>query len=111
MHASRGIWLLLVSGQTLGSRLVELRIHPVSNSGKRLDGGDDETSAISSEQAKQPYADSFVGKKQSAKEGWHSDITFEPFPSVYAILRLTELPVLRSTTASRLLIGRWCQEQ
>jgi len=31
-------------------------------------------------------------KKQSAKEGWHSDITFEPVPSDYAILRLTELP-------------------
>ncbi|KAM0171553.1 hypothetical protein ACHAPC_011003 [Botrytis cinerea] len=30
--------------------------------------------------------------RQSAKEGWHSDITFEPIPSDYALLRLTELP-------------------
>lgn len=27
-----------------------------------------------------------------SSRGWHSDITFEPVPSDYAILRLTELP-------------------
>ncbi|KXT17283.1 hypothetical protein AC579_519 [Pseudocercospora musae] len=76
----------------------KLHIHPVSNSGRRLGGGDDEISVISSEQAKQLYADRFVGKKQSAKEGWHSDITFEPVPSDYAILRLTELPATGGDT-------------
>ncbi|TEY86636.1 hypothetical protein BOTCAL_0005g00580 [Botryotinia calthae] len=33
-----------------------------------------------------------ISKGRSAKEGWHSDITFEPIPSDYALLRLTELP-------------------
>jgi hypothetical protein len=72
----------------------KLHIHPVSNSGRRLGGKDDEISVISSEQAKELYKNRFLNfnKKQSAKEGWHSDITFEPIPSDYAILRLTELP-------------------
>ncbi|KAL6703520.1 hypothetical protein ACN47E_009545 [Coniothyrium glycines] len=73
----------------------KLHIHPVSNSGRRLGGKDDEISVVSSEQAKEIYKDrlvNFSGKKQSAKGGWHSDITFEPIPSDYALLRLTELP-------------------
>ncbi|KAF2229318.1 taurine catabolism dioxygenase [Viridothelium virens] len=69
-----------------------LHIHPVSNSGRNFGGNDNEISVISSEQAKQLYADRLNSKKQSNKEGWHSDITFEPVPSDYAILRLTELP-------------------
>ncbi|ERF71895.1 hypothetical protein EPUS_01810 [Endocarpon pusillum Z07020] len=69
----------------------KLHIHPVSNSGRRLGGNDDQISVISSEQAKELYSDLFM-KKQSGKEGWHSDITFEPVPSDYTILRLTELP-------------------
>jgi alpha-ketoglutarate-dependent taurine dioxygenase len=73
----------------------KLHVHPVSNSDRRLGGKDDEISVISSEQAKAIYKNRFLnffGKKQSAKEGWHSDITFEPVPSDYALLRLTELP-------------------
>ena len=72
----------------------KLHIHPISNSGRRLGGKDDEISVISSEQAKEIYKNRFTNghKKQSAKEGWHSDITFEPVPSDYALLRLTELP-------------------
>lgn len=55
---------------------------------------------ISSEQAKELYKNRFLNfnKKQSAKEGWHSDITFEPIPSDYAILRLTELPATGGDT-------------
>jgi alpha-ketoglutarate-dependent taurine dioxygenase len=71
----------------------KLHIHPVSNSGRTLGGNDDEISVISSEQAKKLYIERFGSeKKQSSKDGWHSDITFEPVPSDYAILRLTELP-------------------
>jgi len=74
----------------------KLHIHPVSNSGRRLGGKDDEISVISSEQAKEIYKNRFIGinsqKKQTSKGGWHSDITFEPIPSDYAILRLTQLP-------------------
>jgi alpha-ketoglutarate-dependent taurine dioxygenase len=73
----------------------KLHIHPVSNSGRELGGKDDEISVISSEQAKKIYRDRLLfqsEKKQSGKEGWHSDITFEPVPSDYALLRLTQLP-------------------
>lgn len=70
----------------------KLHIHPVSNSGRRLGGKDDHISVISSEQVKELYANRFSTSKQSNKEGWHSDITFEPVPSDYTILRLTELP-------------------
>ncbi|KAF1950361.1 taurine catabolism dioxygenase [Byssothecium circinans] len=73
----------------------KLHIHPISNSGRRLGGKDDEISVISSEQAQQIYKNRlslFKDKKQSARNGWHSDITFEPIPSDYALLRLTELP-------------------
>lgn len=31
-------------------------------------------------------------RKQTARREWHSDITFEPIPSDYTLLRLTELP-------------------
>ncbi|KAF2851520.1 taurine catabolism dioxygenase [Plenodomus tracheiphilus IPT5] len=81
-----------LSGKPSSSKL---HIHPVSNSGRRLGGNDDEISVISSEQAKEIFKErlaNFSGKKQSAKDGWHSDITFEPVPSDYALLRLTELP-------------------
>lgn len=71
----------------------KLHIHPVSNSGRELGGKDDEISVISSQQAKKIYADRLKEqKKQSRKDAWHSDTTFEPVPSDYALLRLTELP-------------------
>ncbi|KAL1614755.1 hypothetical protein SLS54_009512 [Diplodia seriata] len=69
-----------------------LHIHPVSNSGRTLGGKDDEISVISSEQQKLIYANRLYKKKQSHADGWHSDITFEPIPSDYALLRLTDLP-------------------
>ena len=58
-----------------------LHIHPVINSGRDEGGGDDEISVISSRQAKKLYKGSFLvsgEKRQNGKEGWHSDITFEP---------------------------------
>ncbi|KAL8807166.1 MAG: hypothetical protein Q9182_000848 [Xanthomendoza sp. 2 TL-2023] len=72
-----------------------LHIHPVSNSARDNGGDDDEISIISSVQAKKLYKGSSLdprSKKQTGKDGWHSDITFEPVPSDYAVLRLTELP-------------------
>ncbi|KAI1641743.1 TauD-domain-containing protein [Daldinia loculata] len=72
----------------------KLHIHPVINSGREHGGNDDEISTISSQQAKKLYSrkDVWAEKKQSQKNQWHSDITFEPIPSDYALLRLTELP-------------------
>jgi len=72
-----------------------LHIHPVSNSSREHGTKDDEISVISSAQAKKIYSNRFINlgkKKQSSKEAWHSDITFEPIPSDYALLRLTQLP-------------------
>jgi alpha-ketoglutarate-dependent taurine dioxygenase len=70
----------------------KLHIHPVMNAGRGATK-DDEISVISSVLAKKIYSDRFAGgKKQSQKSQWHSDITFEPVPSDYALLRLTELP-------------------
>ncbi|KAI1798932.1 TauD-domain-containing protein [Daldinia bambusicola] len=72
----------------------KLHIHPVINSGREHGGNDDEISTISSQQAKTLYSrkDIWAEKKQTQKNQWHSDITFEPIPSDYALLRLTELP-------------------
>ncbi|CRK43894.1 hypothetical protein BN1723_005879 [Verticillium longisporum] len=69
----------------------KLHIHPINNAG-RGDDKDDEISVISSEQAKRLYLHRFLNynKKQSQKSQWHSDITFEPIPSDYALLRLTQ---------------------
>ena len=70
-----------------------LHIHPIINAG-RGETKDNEISVISSRQAKKIYADRFRSNdKQSQRQQWHSDITFEPIPSDYALLRLTELPV------------------
>jgi alpha-ketoglutarate-dependent taurine dioxygenase len=73
----------------------KLHIHPISNSGRELGGKNDEISVISPQQARKFFRDKRPfqsDKKQSGKEGWHSDITFEPIPSDYALLRLTQLP-------------------
>ncbi|KAH8912993.1 TauD-domain-containing protein [Coniochaeta sp. PMI_546] len=76
----------------------KLHIHPVSNASREDNGKDDEISVISSVQAKKLYSDRFSGlgqlfaNRQSAKDQWHSDITFEPIPSDYALLKLTQLP-------------------
>lgn len=76
----------------------KLHIHPIANAGREHGGKDDEISVISSAQAKKiynhPKSKLFnQGKKQqNGKIGWHSDITFEPIPSDYSVLRLVELP-------------------
>lgn len=68
-----------------------LHIHPVVNSGREHSVKDDEISVISSQQRQKLYTDR-NGRRQTARREWHSDITFEPIPSDYTILRLTELP-------------------
>ncbi|EFQ35578.1 TfdA family Taurine catabolism dioxygenase TauD [Colletotrichum graminicola] len=71
----------------------KLHIHPLNNSG-RGETRDDEISVISSAQSKRLGLNHFLSydKKQTQKGQWHSDITFEPVPSDYSLLRLTELP-------------------
>ena len=72
-----------------------LHIHPVSNASREHGAaGDDQISVISSAGAKKLNLKRFLNydKRQSQKGQWHSDITFEPIPSDYALLRLTQLP-------------------
>ncbi|KAF9890602.1 hypothetical protein FE257_005733 [Aspergillus nanangensis] len=68
-----------------------LHIHPIANSGREHSVKDDEISVISSAQRETLYKDRNT-RKQSNRREWHSDITFEPIPSDYTLLRLTELP-------------------
>ena len=82
-----------------------LHIHPVTNASRELGGGDNEISVISSQQAKALYKDAKLFKgvglgtaRQSIKDQWHSDITFEPIPSDYALLRLVQLPTTGGDT-------------
>jgi len=89
----------LLSGKPATSGL---HIHPITNSGRDEGGKDDEISVISSVQAKKLYADRYntlnpLGagnsrRQTTGKSQWHSDITFEPIPSDYALLRLVQLP-------------------
>lgn len=68
-----------------------LHIHPSVNPSVEFGGDDNEISVISSEQAKKVYG-KYLQKTQSQRKQWHSDITFEPVPSDYTLLRLTKLP-------------------
>ncbi|KAJ5543572.1 hypothetical protein N7535_005996 [Penicillium sp. DV-2018c] len=64
----------------------------MANSNREHSVKDDEiTSVISSAQREKLYKYRNV-RNQSARKEWHSDITFEPIPSDYTLLRLTELP-------------------
>ncbi|KAI1145900.1 TauD-domain-containing protein [Nemania diffusa] len=74
-----------------------LHIHPIINASRDRGGQDNEISVISSVQNRKLYRrfqknQSGYNKPQSRRLEWHSDITFEPVPSDYALLRLIELP-------------------
>lgn len=69
-----------------------LHVHPVHNSSREHASKDDEISVITSKDHGKLYQSRLVDKKQSSRNGWHSDITFEPVPSDYTALRLTQLP-------------------
>ncbi|ORY39542.1 taurine catabolism dioxygenase [Rhizoclosmatium globosum] len=65
-----------------------LHIHPVTNPESELGL---EALTISSENGKKT-GQVYGAGTEFASRGWHSDITFEPVPSDYAILRLREVP-------------------
>ncbi|KOC08102.1 alpha-ketoglutarate-dependent sulfonate dioxygenase [Aspergillus flavus AF70] len=69
-----------------------LHVHPIHNAGREHNVKDNEISVITSKNHDQLYKGRLHPKKQSARREWHSDITFEPIPSDYTVLRLTELP-------------------
>ncbi|KLU82427.1 alpha-ketoglutarate-dependent taurine dioxygenase [Magnaporthiopsis poae ATCC 64411] len=75
-----------------------LHIHPVLNSEREVEGGNDlEISTISSVGREKYYesvkteVDGLNTKKQDTSQ-WHSDIAFEPVPADYSSLRLVKLP-------------------
>lgn len=69
-----------------------LHAHPVHNAQRGHGLKDDEISVISSRDHDKLYRHLLAKRKQSSRSGWHSDITFEPVPSDYTVLRLTQLP-------------------
>ncbi|KDN46365.1 hypothetical protein RSAG8_04309, partial [Rhizoctonia solani AG-8 WAC10335] len=78
-----GIRLGELSGKPESSKL---HVHPLTETKAELG---DEISVISSERRASDTRPDF---SRFASRGWHADITFEPIPSDYAILKLRELP-------------------
>jgi alpha-ketoglutarate-dependent taurine dioxygenase len=63
----------------------------------------DQISVISSVKQKKgatPSVDLLTEQSKFASNGWHADITFEPVPSDYAILKIHTLPPFGGDTAS-----------
>ncbi|KAI0692112.1 taurine catabolism dioxygenase [Cytidiella melzeri] len=87
--------LLCVRMGQLTGRPVEsgLHKHPVSDGTPEL--GATDVQVISSMQG---IARASVVRNTRASNGWHSDITFEPFPSDYTILKMHTLPKVGGDT-------------
>jgi alpha-ketoglutarate-dependent taurine dioxygenase len=71
----------------------KLHIHPVIKSKPEDPDRDDEVTVIDSSLTKLVFGDTGEHVKQSRQDEWHSDVTFEPVPPDYALLRLTQLPI------------------
>ncbi|PMD29889.1 taurine catabolism dioxygenase [Hyaloscypha variabilis F] len=69
-----------------------LHIHPITEAGSELG---DQISVISSVKQKKgaaPIVDPLTEPSKFASNAWHADITFEPVPSDYALLKIHTLP-------------------
>ncbi|KAI6713200.1 tfdA family taurine dioxygenase [Diplocarpon mali] len=69
-----------------------LHVHPITEAGSELG---DQISVISSVKQKKGSpapVDKLLEPSKFASNGWHADITFEPVPSDYAILKIHTLP-------------------
>lgn len=68
-----------------------LHVHPLTEEGSELG---DQISVISSEKQKKGggLTHQLSDASRFASAGWHSDITFEPVPSDYAMLKIHTLP-------------------
>ncbi|KAH0056141.1 putative TfdA family taurine dioxygenase, partial [Aureobasidium melanogenum] len=68
-----------------------LHVHPLTEEGSELG---DQISVISSEKQKKGggLTHQLSDTTRFASAGWHSDITFEPVPSDYAMLKIHTLP-------------------
>lgn len=77
-----------------------LHVHPVTEANSELG---DQISVISSVRQKNafvPPVDKLTEPSKFASNGWHADITFEPVPSDYAILKIHTLPPSGGDTVS-----------
>lgn len=86
--------VLLTSHQPESSGL---HIHPLTESGSELG---DQISVISSEKQKKGggLTHQLSDVSRFASAGWHADITFEPVPSDYAMLKIHTLPATGGDT-------------
>lgn len=68
-----------------------LHIHPITEAGSELG---DQISVISSVKKQKGDApvNPLIEPSKFASAGWHADITFEPVPSDYAMLKIHTLP-------------------
>ena len=83
------------SANLLGSPRRRNYIHPLSNFGNESGAQDLNINIISTNPASNPAEDiskTYRTRKGGNLLGWHTDISYEPVPSDYTILRLTELP-------------------
>lgn len=78
-----------------------LHVHPLTEEGSELG---DQISVISSEKQKigGGLTHQLNDTSRFASVGWHSDITFEPVPSDYAMLKIHTLPPTGGDTVTRL---------
>ncbi|TVY36704.1 Alpha-ketoglutarate-dependent taurine dioxygenase, partial [Lachnellula occidentalis] len=78
----------------------KLHIHPTVNIGATTPIQDKEISVIDSTRGRIIFkgVQDRETIKASNTDQWHSDITFEPIPSDYAVLRLTKLPTTGGDT-------------
>jgi len=77
-----------------------LHIHPITEAGSELG---DQISVISSVKQKKgtpPAVDPLAEPSKFASNGWHADITFEPVPPDYAILKIHTLSPTGGDTVS-----------
>ncbi len=87
-------------GQRLGDltgkpKTSKLHIHPLSSFENESGAQDHNINIISTNKATKPAEDitkTYRTRKGGNLQGWHTDISYEPVPSDYTILRLTELP-------------------
>ena len=76
-----------------------LHVHPLTEAGSELG---DQISVISSEKQKKGggLTHQLSDVSRFASAGWHADITFEPVPSDYAMLKIHTLPTTGGDTVS-----------
>jgi alpha-ketoglutarate-dependent taurine dioxygenase len=92
LSSSSSTFLTLLQPESSG-----LHVHPLTEAGSELG---DQISVISSEKQKKGggLTHQLSDVSRFASAGWHADITFEPVPSDYAMLKIHTLPATGGDT-------------